>query len=89
VQTNDTLTTAKRRGRPWVADAVRHWQSITLHLPGWLLGEFTRLAKELNVSRSRLVRESLEFGGLGYAQAQARRKREEAAQRTAAVEVPA
>jgi metal-responsive CopG/Arc/MetJ family transcriptional regulator len=69
-------------------NAVRRWQSITLHLPDWLLSEFTKLAKELNVSRSRLVRESLEFGGLGYAQAQARRKREEAAQRTAA-EMPA
>jgi metal-responsive CopG/Arc/MetJ family transcriptional regulator len=82
------LVSPPRTYPPRLPNAVRRWRSITVHLPDWLLAEFTILAKELNVSRSLLVRESLEFGGLGYAQAQARRKREEAAAQSTAAELP-
>lgn len=82
VQSQSPLPTTHARRVP---DAIRRWRSLTVHLPTWLIGEYTRLARELNWSRIALIRECLEFAGLPHARALAAKKRRETDAAAAAV----
>lgn len=72
-----SLTTDPIQGGRGVLDAIRRWKSITLHLPGWVIDEFSELARVLGKSRVALMRDAMVTAGLAYARGLVKGKQSE------------